>query len=249
MNTGPLTGKTILVLETNLQIRQTVSGMLRIAGAREVLTASAALGALETLGGQLPKIDLFLCPFAIDQGNGFMLMRRIRAGIGKVPRTIPCAMLAEGIDDKFTAIAGRLGIGFVFSLPIAGMKLAMALAAVMKTPVQERPPADYQKVPVDWAPAVPQAASSVEKPTEMTAREAALAESRKRAEASEVKVEAGTIDQPVTLARDLRNGKGVMIAKAKEMVTPKSIARLIEQGMIAPEDSVFVAVSPEEQQA
>jgi CheY-like chemotaxis protein len=247
MNTGPLAGKTILFLETNMQIRQTVSGMLRVAGARDVLTATTARVALEMLASAALKIDLFLCAFMIDQGNGFVLMKAVRSGIGKVPRAVPCAMLCDGINERFTAIAGKLDIGFVFSLPIAGMKLATGLAATLRTPVQERAAADYQKIATDWAPSAPP--PPAEEKTELTAREAALADSRKKAEAAEMKVEAGTIDQPVTLARDLRNSKGLMLAKAKEMVTPKAIARLIEKGMMAPEDTVFVTVVTEQQEA
>ena len=244
MNTGPLAGKTILLLETNPQTRQTVGGMLRLAAAREVLTATTARGALEMLASPLLKIDLLLSAFALDQGNGFVLMKAVRSGIGKVPRGMPCVLMADGIDEKFTLLAGRLDIGFAFSLPIAGAQLANALAAVLKKPVPERPPADYQRVPTDWAPAAA-AAPPAEKPAELTAREAALAESRKKAEAEEITVTAGAIEQPVTLARDLRNGKGMMLAKAKEMVTPKAIARLIEQGMITAEDQVFVSIAVE----
>ena len=245
MNTGPLAGKTILLLETNPQTRQTVAGMLRTSGVRDVLTAGTARGALEMLASPLLKIDLLLTSFLLDQGNGFVLLKAVRSGIGKVPRGIPCAMLVEAPDEKFTAIAGRLDVGYLFTLPIASGQLATALAATIKKPVPERPAADYQRVPTDWAPAKA-AAPAQEKPAELTAREAALAESRKKAEAEEIRVEAGTIDQPVTLARDLRNGKGVMLVKAKEMVTPKAIARLIEQGMITAEDSVFVSVPSEE---
>jgi CheY-like chemotaxis protein len=245
MNTGPLIGKTILLLETNPQTRQTVSGMLRQSGARDVLTVGTARGALEMLASPLLKIDLFLCAFLLDQGNGFVLMKAVRTGIGKVPRGVPCALLGAGLDEKFTALAGRLDIGFVFSLPIAATQLAAALVAVMRQAVPERPPADYQRIPTDWAPAAPAAPPIDDKAAELTAREAALAESRKKAEAEEIRLTAGAIDQPVTLARDLRNAKGVMLAKAKEMVTPKAISRLIEQGKITAEDSIFVSTASE----
>lgn len=244
MNSAPLAGKIILLLETNPQTRQTIAGMLRLSGARDVLTAATARGALEMLASPLLKIDLLLSAFLLDQGNGFVLMKAVRSGLGKVPRGIPCALLGDATDEKFTQIASRFDVGFVFSLPIAAAQLANALAAVMKKPVPERPPADYQRVPTDWAPAAA-APPPGEKPAELTAREAALAESRKKAEAEEIRLEAGAIDQPVTLARDLRNGKGMMLAKAKEMVTPKAISRLIEQGMITAEDSVFVSTAVE----
>jgi len=245
MNTGPLAGKIILLLETNLQTRQTVSSMLRQSGARDVLTAATVRGALEMLASPLLKIDLFLSAFLLDQGNGFVLMKAVRSGIGKVPRGVPCALLGDGIDEKFTALAARLAIGFVFSLPIAAAQLATALVGAMRQPVPQRPPADYQRVPTDWAPAAAPVPAAADKPAELTAREAALAESRQKAEAEEIRLQAGAIDQPVTLARDLRNAKGVMLAKAKEMVTPKAISRLIEQGMITSEDSIFVSIAGE----
>jgi CheY-like chemotaxis protein len=97
MSTAPLTGRRILLIEDEADIRETTRRRLEALGAK-VTTAADGLEGLEQLEGDVRPPDAVLCDLVMPVMNGFEFARRLRA----MPRDRQVLLIAvTGFERSF----------------------------------------------------------------------------------------------------------------------------------------------------
>jgi CheY-like chemotaxis protein len=219
--------QSILLVEDEAFSRSLVREMLRRIGFGDVLVADNGDIAVDILNTR--KVSIVLSDFRMPGMHGLQLLKHIRVGETKAPRSLPFAMLTSYADRNLVGLAIVLDINSFLAKPASPDTLAKRLTHCMQTPLEPLPVETYAAVSVDSvappAPAAPPPHEGKKAPVAvvLNAKPAPTVDNRKV-----VRVALSEVPENAVLARNLMGTSGQLLLGAGTHFRARYIKRLEE---------------------
>ncbi len=142
-------GQTVILLaDDDAFMRSIVANLIRTTLGCDVAIAASGRDAIDRLGVRSPPVSLALLDFVMPDGNGLEVARTIRAGLGRVPRDLPIAMLTGRADADLVRAAMELDINAYVVKPVTKETLFTRLERAWSIPFDLKPADIYQKIDI-----------------------------------------------------------------------------------------------------
>lgn len=138
----------ILLADDDSFMRSIVANLIRTTLGWDVAIAASGRDAIDRLGVRTPPVSLALLDFVMPDGNGLEVARTIRAGLGRVPRDLPIAMLTGRADAELVRAAMELDVNAYVVKPVTKETLFTRLERAWSIPFDLKPADFYQKVEI-----------------------------------------------------------------------------------------------------
>jgi CheY-like chemotaxis protein len=157
-----MTAKTVLIVDDQAFILQTMGKSLTSTGSYQVLQASDGMAAIklmreaatkidgaagvdlmQTAPSAAPKIDCVVSDINMQPMNGLEFVKAIRVGLTPIPRETPVIMLTGHAEKHFLAAAIALDVGGFLVKPVSGALFRERIERAMATPISPKSQADY----------------------------------------------------------------------------------------------------------
>lgn len=129
---------TILLVEDNAFIRQTLEDLLRHFGIGQVLTANNGEEAISLLKGMKnlgsPGPDLIISDIVMTPIDGLLLLRWVRASPESPNRFVPFMMMSGAADREYVSAARDLGANEFLAKPFSVYTVFSHIAEVIEKP-------------------------------------------------------------------------------------------------------------------
>lgn len=138
----------ILLADDDSFMRSIVANLIRTTLGWDVAIAASGRDAIDRLGVRTPPVSLALLDFVMPDGNGLEVARTIRAGLGRVPRDLPIAMLTGRADAELVRAAMELDVNAYVVKPVTKETLFTRLERAWSIPFDLKPAEVYQRVEI-----------------------------------------------------------------------------------------------------
>jgi two-component system chemotaxis response regulator CheY len=156
-----MAAKTVLLVDDQDFIRETMEASLTAVGGYKVLQAGDGMEAIELIhdaatrigatGVDLmdpqasmgPRIDCIVSDINMQPMNGLEFVKAIRVGLTLIPRETPVIMLTGHAEKHFLAAAFALDVCGFLVKPISGALFRERIERAISTPIVPKPQADY----------------------------------------------------------------------------------------------------------
>jgi CheY-like chemotaxis protein len=157
----PAPRKTVLIVDDQDFIRETMEASLIATGGYRVLQAGDGMEAIELIhdaatrigatGVDLmapasdtgPRIDCIVSDINMQPMNGLEFVKAIRVGLTPMPRQTPVILLTGYAEKHFLSTAVALDVSGFLVKPISGAVFRERIERAISTPIAPKPQSDY----------------------------------------------------------------------------------------------------------
>ena len=122
-------GLHFLIVDDDDTFLQLIAGLVQSLGASRITLARTGSEAVAKLSTAKLVVDVILCDYKMDFGNGLQLLKAIRTGQIRTVRPDACFVMITGVGEAETIrLAAHLDINGYLVKPISQEKLEAAVA-------------------------------------------------------------------------------------------------------------------------